>query len=295
MAEVPLAVTTVTSTVPVPAGLVATICVAVSLVIVAVTLPNFTAVAPAKLAPLTVTAVPPAAGPELGLIPVTFGAGTTYEYLSADVVAEVPPAAITVTSTVPVPAGLVATICVAVSLVIVAVALPNFTAVAPDRFVPAIVTDVPPAAGPELGLIPVTAGAGATYVNWSTDEVAEVPLAVTTVTSTVPVPTGLVATTCVAVALTIVASLLPKSTTVAPDRLVPLIVTCVPPEVGPDVGLIPVTLGAGGSYVNLSVDDVAEVPLLVTTVTSTAPAPPGLVATICVAVSLTTVALLAPK
>ncbi len=78
--------------------------------------------------------------------------------------AEVPPAVTTVTSTVPVPAGLVATICVAVSPMIVAATLPNSTAVAPDRFVPVIVTDVPPAAGPELGLIPVTAGA-ATYVN----------------------------------------------------------------------------------------------------------------------------------
>ncbi len=76
MAEVPPAVTTVTSTIPVPAGLVATICVAVSPVIVAVTLPNCTAVAPAKLVPLIVTAVPPAVGPEMGLIPVTAGAAT---------------------------------------------------------------------------------------------------------------------------------------------------------------------------------------------------------------------------
>ncbi len=167
---------------------------------------------------------------------------------SADDVAEVPPAVTTVTSTVPVPAGLVATICVAVSLVIVAVTLPNLTAVAPDRFVPAIVTDVPPAVGPELGLIPVTAGA-TIYVYSSADDVAEVPPAVTTVTSTVPVPAGLVATICVAVSLVIVAVTLPNCTAVAPAKLVPLIVTAVPPVAGPEVGLIPVTLGAD-KYVN---------------------------------------------
>ena len=35
----------------------------------------------------------------------------------------------------------------------------------------------------------------------------------------------------------------PKSTAVAPDRLVPVTVTAVPPAVGPDVGLTPVTAG----------------------------------------------------
>ena len=36
---------------------------------VAVVVPNFTAVAPVKLVPVMVTAVPPAVGPELGLSP----------------------------------------------------------------------------------------------------------------------------------------------------------------------------------------------------------------------------------
>ena len=73
-----------------------------------------------------------------------------------------PPAVTTVTSTVPaVPAGLVTTICVAVSLTIVRRWLvPNITAVALARFVPVIVTVVPPAAGPAAGLMPVTVGAG---------------------------------------------------------------------------------------------------------------------------------------
>ena len=45
----------------------------------------------------------------------------------------------------------------------VAPVAPNLTAVAPVRFVPVIVTLVPPAVGPALGLTAVTVGA-ATYV-----------------------------------------------------------------------------------------------------------------------------------
>ena len=84
-------------------------------------------------------------------------------YWSAALVALVPPAVVTVTSTVPaLPAGAVAVICVALFTVNdVAFVAPNFTAVAPERFVPAIVTLVPPASGPEVGEIPVTVG-GAT-------------------------------------------------------------------------------------------------------------------------------------
>ena len=41
---------------------------------------------------------------------------------------------------------------------------PNVTAVAPFRPVPVIVTEVPAASGPELGLIPVTIGVGALTV-----------------------------------------------------------------------------------------------------------------------------------
>ena len=55
-----------------------------------------------------------------------------------------------------VPGGTVATICVVVSLVIVAELLPNMTAVVPARLVPAIVTEAPAVA--EVGLTLVTAG-----------------------------------------------------------------------------------------------------------------------------------------
>ena len=53
---------------------------------------------------MTVTVVPPATGPALGLTAVTVGAGMKVKS-SALEVAEVPPAVVTVTSTVPVPAG----------------------------------------------------------------------------------------------------------------------------------------------------------------------------------------------
>ena len=42
--------------------------------VVAAVAPNFTAVAPVKLVPVTVTEVPPVVGPEVGLTAVTVGA-----------------------------------------------------------------------------------------------------------------------------------------------------------------------------------------------------------------------------
>ena len=61
-------------------------------------------------------------------------------------------------STVPAElAGLVAVIEVALFTVYeVAAVLPNFTAVAPVKLVPVIVTEVPPATGPAVDEIPVT-------------------------------------------------------------------------------------------------------------------------------------------
>jgi hypothetical protein len=81
-------------------------------------------------------------------------------------VALVPPGVVTVTSIVPaVPAGLVTVIWVALFTVIpVPLVAPNWTAVAPVKFVPVIVTAVPPVVGPLVGVIPVMVG-GATYVN----------------------------------------------------------------------------------------------------------------------------------
>ena len=82
-------------------------------------------------------------------------------------------------------------------------------------------------------------------MNWSAADVADVPPAVVTVTSTVPVaPAGEVAVMDVA-ELTVnpVALVAPNFTAVAPVKLVPVMVTVVPPPEGPDVGAIEVTVG----------------------------------------------------
>jgi hypothetical protein len=81
-------------------------------------------------------------------MPVTVGPVAEYVNLSADDIAEVPPGVVTVTSTIPVPAGDFAVIDVAVFQVIDPDVLPNFTPIALPRLVPVIVTEVPPAVGP---------------------------------------------------------------------------------------------------------------------------------------------------
>jgi hypothetical protein len=75
-------------------------------------------------------------------------------------VALVPPEFATVTSTMPVPAGEVAVIVVALTTVNAAAAVdPKLTAVARAKPVPVIVTAVPPAVEPMAGVIAVTVGA----------------------------------------------------------------------------------------------------------------------------------------
>ena len=70
-----------------------------------------------------------------------------------------PPGVVTVTSTIPVPAGLSAVIVVLLTTVTsVAAVVPKSTVGAPVKPVPVIVTNVPPATGPLVGLRPVTVG-----------------------------------------------------------------------------------------------------------------------------------------
>src|SRR6202790_5136741 len=68
-----------------------------------------------------------------------------------------------------------------------------------------------------------------------------------------------------------VPAVVPNFTTVAPVKPVPVTVTGVPPVVGPEVGLTPVTVGRGGAVkVNWSAGAfTTEVPPGVVTVTST--------------------------
>jgi heme/copper-type cytochrome/quinol oxidase subunit 2 len=77
-------------------------------------------------------------------------------------VALVPPGPVTVTSTVPDPEGEVAVIEVAEFTVTPVAACPPKETVLPAvKFVPVMVTVVPPAAGPEAGETALTVGAGA--------------------------------------------------------------------------------------------------------------------------------------
>ena len=88
-------------------------------------------------------------------------------------------------------------------------------------------------------------------MKWSPATVAEVPLGVVTVTSTWPAdPADETAVTEVAeFTTTPVAAFAPKCTAVAPVRLVPVMVTLVPPAVGPLVGATEVTVGTAAASV----------------------------------------------
>ena len=83
-------------------------------------------------------------------------------------------------------------------------------------------------------------------MNWSAAEWRLVPPGVVTVTSTVPAArAGDTAVTSVALTtVKLVAAVVRKATEVAPVRLVPVIVTWVPPATGPAVGEMAVTVGA---------------------------------------------------
>ena len=162
---VPFGVVTLTSATPEPAGEVAVICVGPTTEkLAAEVAPNLTALAPVKSVPVIVTLVAPAAGPDDGLTRVTVGGGTNVNR-SAGLVALVPPGVVTSTSCAPaLPAGDTATICVGeIGVTTAALDPPNFTALGLARFVPLIVTTVPPSVGPDAGLMPLTAG-GAAYV-----------------------------------------------------------------------------------------------------------------------------------
>lgn len=83
-------------------------------------------------------------------------------YWSAAEVALVPPAVVTRISTVPVPAGAVAVIEVALFTVkLLAAVAPKVTAVVPNKPVPVMFTVVPPEVRPAVGERAVTVGSGA--------------------------------------------------------------------------------------------------------------------------------------
>jgi hypothetical protein len=149
-------------------------------------------------------------------------------------------------------AGIVAVIVVVLTTDTFVAALPSTLTVVPlemKKLVPVIVTAVPPAVGPDAGVTPVTVGGGGTtYVN----AFANVPLCVSgfvTVTLTGPAACAGVFEVKILVLLTTVmmpVTTMPSILTVAPAaKPVPVIVSAVPPAIGPDVGATLVTVGAG--------------------------------------------------
>jgi hypothetical protein len=96
---VPPAATTATFTFPAPGGLTAEIVVVgLAVKLSAATEPNRTAEGVVRWVPLMVTVVPPASGPDDGVIEMMVGA-VTYLYLAAD--DAVPPVVVTLMVTVP--------------------------------------------------------------------------------------------------------------------------------------------------------------------------------------------------
>ena len=105
-----------------------------------------------------------------------------------------------------------------------------------------MVTDVPPAMGPLDGLIAETVGPDE-YV-YSVFAELEPPEVVTTTLAAPAEPAGATAVMVVALTTTtLVAAVPPMVTPVAPVRLAPVMVTDVPPAMGPLDGLIAETVG----------------------------------------------------
>jgi len=131
---------------------------------------------------------------------------------------------------------------------LVAAVPPNVTVAPEAKFPPVIVTAVPPAIGPLFGDTLLTVGLP-TYVN----PLARLPLCPLTVTVTVTVPALFAGVAAVVVVLfttvTLVAAV-PPNVTVAPEaKFLPVIVTAVPPVVGPLFGDTLLTVGLP-TYVN---------------------------------------------
>ena len=256
----PAVVTTVTSTFPFgAAGVVAVMEVFDFTTKEADTVPKSTLETPEKPVPVMIITVPPVVGPESGLRPVTVGWEGRKVNLSSAPVALLPPVVVTVTSTSPgADSGARAVIeepeCTVKDD---AGTVPKSTAVVPVRFSPEMVTRVPPVDGPEAGLMPVMVGGGTMKVKSATELVGLDPPGVVTMTSTVPAASAAVTAEMDVAESTVNfdAVDVPNRTEVAPVKFDPVRVTVVPPVVGPEPGLMALTMGGGGlvaTKVNLS-------------------------------------------
>ena len=133
-----------------------------------------------------------------------------------------------------------AVICVSESIVkLVARMVPNLTAVAPENTDPVMVTAVP--TGPDVGVNDVIDGGTRKFM----PTLFAVPPGVVTKMVALSNPAGTRAVICVSEStVKLEAGTVPKLTSVAPVKPVPVIVTAVP--TGPDAGLNDVIVGTGG-------------------------------------------------
>ena len=170
--------------------------------------------------------------------------------------------------------------------------MPSTNSSAPQRFVPVMVTTVPPLVGPELGEMEVMVGALNVKVN-AFDLITD-PLAVVSVALMDPNACAEVVILNEFAVLLDTGTKFPSTITLAPLRFVPVIVITVPPQAGPEVGLMEVMVGtAPTTYVN--VPDLVAVPPAVVTATLLAPTvPAGVVAVMEVALTTTTLVAKAP-
>lgn len=237
---VPAIVVTLITPENAPAGTVAVICPAeftVKLAETPKTPPNFTLVAPVKLAPLITTWVPgpPAAGEKL---PIR-GAAVK----SAELVA-VPPGVVTAIRPVTAVDGTVAVICVFELTTKVAATPPKVTCVPPVKLVPVMVTAAPgapvvglnePMVGTPTGIaVGVAVGAGVADVTVKLLELEAAPPGPVIPIGPVAAPAGTVAAIRVADVTVKVAFTPPTVTALASVKLAPPRISVVPG--GPLVG-----------------------------------------------------------
>ena len=231
--------------------------------------PNETVAPLANPVPAMLTDVPPAMPPVFGVTDVTVGAGATY-VKQPEQVALCVSGFVTTTFTDPAAwAVVVPVIDVGPIVETVSADPPNEIVAAAWKPVPAIVTDVPPAAGPLFGVTDVTVGA-AMYVKHP----EQLPLCVSGLeTTTVTAPAACVVVVPVMLVALIVETVRgdpPKDALAPLWNPVPVRVTEVPPTLGPLVGVTEVTVGAA-----TKVKQALQVPLCVSglvTTTLTAPA-----------------------
>jgi len=210
-------------------------------------------------------------GPLLGENPPTVGVPGT---VNAALLVAVPPGPVTLIGPVVAPFGTVAVIFVSESTVKPADVRLNFTEVAPVKFVPLMVTEVPGA--PLVGENDETVGAGGDVLTEKAVALVAVPDGVVTEIGPDWAPFGTVAVIFVSeFTVKFVADLFLNLTSVAPVKFVPLIVTTVP--TGPKVGENDVIVGAPAI---LKFIELVAVPLGVVTLMGPVVAPDGTVAVI---------------